>query len=337
MKFELFIQEEGEKVNLDGETLVVTNQMGARRQVPLENVEQMVVNDRTAITGAALGKLRAAGITLCYVDWRGRLHGRLEPHPSKNALLRRAQVEAANDPARSLGLAQGIIRAKIRNERVFLQRHRRRDEAALPESLLTDLNALERRVGLSEDRASLMGVEGQAARIYFQGMGELLEGTGFPWTARSRQPPQDPINALLSYGYALLFGDCADAAATAGLDPYVGFLHAERVGRAELGLDLMEEFRTASVDALVLSLIRRNALSPEGFRTRRPEEGGGVEMDETTRRRFLTAWAEQKARSTQHPHLGTRHSFGNFPLLQARLLGKTCAGLLPEYVPYLTR
>jgi CRISPR-associated protein Cas1 len=339
MKTGLYIQGRDEVLRLEGGALRIETEGGEKRDVPLENVEQLVLHERTTITGPALGELRERGIAVSYLDWRGRLHGRLEPHPSKNAVMRRAQVEAANDPARALQIGRWIVRAKLRNQRVFLMRHRRREgaEEELPESLVNDLQVLERRAGEAEGRDELMGIEGAGARLYFSGVGCLLEGTGFSWAGRTRRPPRDPVNAMMSYGYALLAGDCADAAAAAGLDPYVGFLHAERAGRAELALDLMEELRVVAVDALVLGLIRRKAVEPGGFRERGAEEGGGVEMGEEVRRRFLKAWAEAKKRSVKHPYLETLHEAGHFPLLQARLLGKHCAGLLPAYVPYLWR
>lgn len=333
MKTGLYIQEPDLRLRLDADTLRVQYPDGHSDALPMENLELLVLEERTTLTAPLLGMLRERAIAVSWVDWRGRLLARMEPHPSKNALMRRAQIEAANDPARSMEIARRMVRAKIHNQRVFLMRHRRRG-VEIPEALLMTLKDMAQQTAHAPDRDHLMGVEGMAARTYFEAFPILLENTGFSWDGRNRRPPKDPVNALLSYGYALLAGDCSDAAANAGLDPYVGFLHAEKVGRPELALDLMEELRCPLVDALVLGLIRRRVLHPDGFA---PGEDGGLRMSDETRKAFLVAWSEQRQSDVQHPLLGTTHRTGHMALIQARLLGKHCMGLLPEYTPYIWR
>jgi CRISPR-associated protein Cas1 len=301
-------------------------------RVPLENTDSVVVSSRTMLTGPLMGRLREHGIAVSWVDDRGRLCARLEPHPSKNAVARRAQVTVALDPERSLEVARAMVRAKVRNQRVFLIRHARRG-AAIPASVLVGLRDAELEAVRADGRERLMGHEGAAAKAYFEGLRVLVADSGMTFDGRSRQPPADSVNALLSYGYTLLAADCADAAAIAGLDPYIGFLHAERVGRAELALDLMEELRAPLVDSFVLAGIGRRMFTPEGFE----QDGEGVRMTTETRRRFLEAWTEQKHREIVHPFLSTRHRLGQLPLLQARLLAKHCLELLPRYPPYVWR
>ena len=342
MKTALYLIDEEIRLRLQGDAILV--ERGEKGQaskasrgalverVPLENIDALVVSTRTTLTAPLMGKLREHGIAASWIDDRGRLCARLEPHPSKNALARRAQVEIATDPARSLDIARAMVRAKVRNQRVFLVRHARRGRE-FPAPMMVALRDAERQAEHAESREQLMGHEGSAARAYFEGLRSVLFDSEMTFEGRSRHPPADPVNALLSYGYTLLASDCADAAAIAGLDRFLGFLHAERWGRAELALDLMEELRAPLVDSFVLAGIGRKMFTPEGFTS--SEEG--VRMTTETRRRFLEAWAEQKHREIVHPFLTTRHRIGQLPLLQARLLAKHCLGLLPRYPPYVWR
>ncbi|MEN0067823.1 MAG: CRISPR-associated endonuclease Cas1 [Myxococcota bacterium] len=327
MKTSLYLATEDVRLRLRGESIVVEHlEPGGSREwrkassterFPMANLDAVVLSARTGVTGPLLGRLCA----------------RVEPHPSRNALVRRAQVHASLDESHALAIGRTIIRAKIRNQRVFLSRHLRRGVTLDP--------AIERRLRDSEDRvkdaatrSEIMGHEGNAARTYFEGLRELLTGSGFDFGGRSRRPPTDPVNALLSYGYALLAADCADAAAIAGFDPYIGFLHTERWGRAELALDLMEELRTPLVDSLVCGAIRRRVFAVEGF-SRCPE--GGVRMEQKTRRSFLKLWAQQKHRTVVHPVVEARHPLAKLPLLQARLLGKHLLGQTATYTPFVWR
>ena len=340
MKTCLYVVDHNVRLRLQGNAILVDRSSHSRarkdnlaERVPLENTDAVVVSSRVMLTAPLMGRLRSEGIAVSWVDGRGRLCARLEPHPSKNAVVRRAQVSTALDPDRALEIARKMVQAKIRNQRVFLLRHARRG-ANFPQAVMTTLRDSENSAEKSSSRERLLGYEGAAARAYFAGLRILLSNSGMVFEGRSRRPPKDPVNALLSYGYALLAADCADAAAIAGLDPYIGFLHAERVGRAELALDLMEELRTPLVDSFVLAGIGRRQFTPSGFEAC---DGDGVQMKHETRRTFLEAWAEQKHREIVHPFLTTRHQLSQIPLLQARLLGKHCLELLPRYPPYVWR
>ena len=179
-----------------------------------------------------------------------------------------------------------------------------------------------------------MGYEGHGARSYFDVWPLLLQDTPFTWNGRNRRPPLDPINALLSLGYVVATARCTDAAAAVGLDPYVGFLHAERYGRAELGLDLVEEFRTPWIDSLILGLIGRKQVSPDDFSY---NLDGSCSANDKTRRVFFRAFSKLTHRLVKHPASGKHHPLGMFPIIQARLLGKYCFGELEQYPPFLWR
>jgi len=178
----------------------------------------------------------------------------------------------------------------------------------------------------------IRGYEGEAANSYFSAFSHMMKANrdGFRMTGRSRRPPLDAVNALLSFLYAMLLHDCVAAATAAGLDPSVGFLHVDRPGRPSLALDLMEEFRTLLADRLVLALINRQQVSPEEFKMR---EGGAVEMGDSLRRRVVEAWQARKQEELTHPLLDQKVKVGELPFLQARLLARTIRGELPAYPP----
>lgn len=343
MKTTLYLAQEKVRLRLSGDAVIVESldqppfRRGTRsstiERFPMVNLTSVVVSSRTGVTGPLLSKLREHGIALSWVDARGRLCGRMEPHPSRNAVVRRAQVARSLVAEDALAIARTMVRAKIRNQRVFLLRHARRG-MSIDERIESALRDAEEQACHAKSREVLMGREGQAARAYFEGLERVLEETAFPFVKRTRRPPRDPINALLSYGYALLAADCASAIAVAGLDPYIGFLHTERWGRAELALDLMEELRTPLVDSLVCGAIRKRSFAPSGFES---GQGGAIRMNDATRRRYLELWTQQKHRKIRHPTLGTMHDQAELPLLQARLLGKHLLGHLDAYPPFVWR
>jgi len=300
---------------------------GEAHSIPLQSVESVVASSRARISGAAVTALHEEGVSLTLVDGRGAFRGRLEPNPSPNALLRRAQLGAAEDPARALLIARAIVAAKLVNQKTLLLRRERRGELDLSTNIASIDTALAS-VPHTTSRAELMGHEGVAARAYFDAWPRLLEGSPFTWTGRSRRPPADPVNALLSYGYAIATARCADAASIAGLDPYIGFLHADQRGRPELGLDLVEEFRTPLVDSVVLALVNRKQLLPEHFHA---GPDGACLLTPEAKRPFFAAFDTALRRELIHPASGRNYPFSAFPILQARLLGHFCAGRLTHY------
>jgi CRISPR-associated protein Cas1 len=332
--FGLYLAGDDDFLRASEGSLVVEREGGEQKEkIPLESVDSLVVGSKARLSSACASLLRRQGVSVSFINWRGTLEGRLEPDPSKNALIRRAQVKSADDPSRCMGIARAIVQGKIHNQRTYLMRAQRKrglDLQAAVDGLLTAQKEAPR----AQTREVLMGHEGTAARLYFDMWPKLLEGTGFVWEGRNRRPPKDPVNSMLSLGYAVASARCVEAAAAAGLDPYVGFLHAERYGRPELGLDLVEEFRAPWVDSLVLGMIGRQQVTPDYFVK---EEDGACVMTAEGRRLFFKAFAKLMAKEVKHPASGRVHAFSMFPVIQARLLGKYCYGELPDYKAFLWR
>jgi CRISPR-associated protein Cas1 len=266
-------------------------------------------------------------------SWRGSK----VPSPA-NVLLRRAQYRASEQPAE---IVRSLVLGKVANQRVVLMRALRDHGADLPEP---DRVALDDAVGRlarileriefgAAEADALRGVEGDAARLYFSVFAHLLRAPDpeIVWRGRSRRPPLDPVNAVLSFLYTLLAHDCRSAAEAVGLDPAVGFLHRDRPGRPSLALDLMEELRPALADRLALSLFNRRQLRAADFETR---DGGAVMLTDEARKTVLTAWQERKKEERQHAFLGEKAPLGLVPYLQALLLARHLRGDLDAYPPW---
>jgi CRISPR-associated protein Cas1 len=258
-------------------------------------------------------------------------------------LLRRAQWRAADDPARAVPIVRGMVAAKAANQRTVLLRALRDHGAGMAEDACaaldfaaTRLGHIARRTLVTEDVAGLRGLEGEAAALYFGVFDHLLrtKDEAFRFRTRSRRPPLDRVNALLSFLYAMLGHDCRSALEAHGLDPQVGFLHVDRPGRAGLALDLMEELRPVLVDRLALSLINRGQLAAADFVV---EETGGVRMTESARKAVLVAWQERKREELRHPFLGESAPLGLVAHLQAQLLARHLRGDLDGYPGFLWR
>src|SRR5262249_53221374 len=248
-----------------GGTLVV-KRAGESRSLPLERVTDVICCGDISWSGAALRELAEAGISVAMLGPRDEWVGRWEPQEAKTIPLRRAQFRAAEDPMRAAAVARAIVAGKIRNSRGLLVRARREalfEDAGEIEALAALLARLEAESTCSVDVAR--GVEGEAASIYFRAYGRIIAHDGFSFTTRSRRPPADPVNALLSFGYVLLAHAAGTSARVVGFDAHVGFLHADRYGRESLALDLMEEFRAPVVDALVVAVINRRVIAADDF------------------------------------------------------------------------
>ena len=276
-----------------------------------------------------------AGGGVSFLSERGRFLARVEGPVSGNVLLRRTQHRWADDEERRVCLARAFVLAKIVNARTVLLRAAR-DHPSRRSVLAPAAAALERVLGLTKRAVTvdeIRGLEGDAARAYFAVFGHLIVADDGKWTfdGRTRRPPRDPVNALLSFTYTLLVHDVRSALEAVGLDPQVGFLHADRPGRPGLALDLMEELRPALADRLVLSLINRRQVAVSDFVY---QESGGVVMCEATRKTVLAAWQERKREEVQHPFLGERCTVGSIPHIQARLLARHLRGDLDGYPPF---
>lgn len=336
----LYVTTERARCSLDGETVVVKVEDTVRLRVPIHHLEGVVMFGATYMTPECMGTLAAAGVAIAYLSFSGRFLARVEGLPGGSVTLRRAQHRAADSPARSLALARAFVIGKLASQRGFLRRQAResREDEAAAAAIAEQaelLSALSRSAVSADNIETLRGVEGAGARAYFSVFARFLSGgPDFSFAGRSRRPPLDRVNSLLSFGYALLMRDCATAAAGVGLDPAVGYLHEDRPGRLGLALDLMEELRVPVVDRLVVSLINRGQLKASDI-TERPDSG--LELTNGGRKTFLSAFQQAKDVELVHGFLKQNTSWGLVPHLQARLLARVLRGDLDEYPPFELR
>ncbi len=337
----VYVTSENAWVRKDGANVVVEVDGAERGRVPIHIIGGLVCFGRAGASPALMAACAEAGVTLSFLSPNGRFIGRVEGPRSGNVLLRRAQYRAADDPIRAVPVVRGLVAAKAANQRTVVQRALRDHGKALSEAARQRLATTEERLATAArrtlrdtDGAGLRGVEGEVANLYFSVFDLLVrhEGPAFRFAGRSRRPALDPVNALLNFLYALLGHDCRSALESVGLDPQVGFLHADRPGRAGLALDLMEEFRPVMADRLALSLINRRQLKPGDFVR---DEGGAVAMTEAGRKAVLNAWAERKKEELRHPFIGETVTLGLMPHLQAQLLARHLRGDLDGYPPFV--
>ena len=334
----VYVTTEGASLRKDGENLVAEVEGAERARVPFHMLGALVVFGATYISPALIGACASAGITVTLLDRVGRFQARVDGPVAGNVLLRRAQYRASEEPE---DIVRGIVMAKVANQRAVLRRAMRDygSELEPPQagrlSDVTDrLARIVRRVNLAGlDLETLRGAEGEAANLYFSAFDLLIRSpdAALRFKGRSRRPPLDPINALLSFLYTLLTHDCRSAAESVGLDPAVGFLHRDRPGRPSLALDLMEELRPAQADRLALSLINRRQLQASDFEQR---DGGAVWLTDAGRKTVLAAWQERKKQERRHPFLDETAPLGLVPFLQAQLLARHLRGDLDAYPPW---
>ena len=325
----------------DGENIVVELDGAEVGRVPLHMVEGVVCFGRQGASPALMSACADSGIALSFLTPQGRFLARIEGARTGNVLLRRKQYRVADDPALAVPIVRGIVAAKAANQRTVLRRALRDHGVRMDE---TSREAIEfaqlrlshtaRHAAAAGDIATLRGREGEAALIYFGAFDAMIQGerNAFFFRGRSRRPPLDRVNALLSFLYAMLGHDCRSALEGVGFDPQVGFLHADRPGRASLALDLMEEFRPVLADRLALTLINRGQVKASDFTI---DEGGAVSLTEDGRKTVLVAWQERKKRELRHPFLGETMPLGLVPHTQALLLSRYLRGDLDGYPPFI--
>jgi CRISPR-associated protein Cas1 len=334
----LFVQTEGAYLSLDQDTVRVEIDGVVKLRAPLLNLGAIVVFGRVMLTPALIARCAVDGRTVVWMSSTGRFQGRLEGPVRGNVLLRRAQHLAYSDGARTARIARQIVAAKIQNSRQVLLRASR--DTSGEERTRLAMAAAELADGLARLRAAtdlnvIRGLEGEAARTYFGVFGRMVrvDRDELAPDGRTRRPPRDRANALLSFLYALLRGDCMGALEGVGLDPQVGFLHSLRPGRPALALDLMEELRP-SVDRLALALINRRQIRREHFDLL---PGGAVYLNEAGRKVAIVAYQERKAEEVEHRALKEKVAWGLVAHVQARLLARHLRGDLADYPPYLAR
>lgn len=337
----LYVTTAGAYVHRERRTVVVEVEKQVRARIPVHHLDGIAVFGPAVVSSGAVELCAETGIALTFLGETGRLIARIDAPRSGNVLLRREQFRRADCPLSAAALARFFVAGKIHNARNTLLRASRESDSAedvaafnhAASILGQHVEALPR----APDVDSIRGHEGDAARVYFGAFPRLVRPprrADFPMNGRSRRPPLDPVNCLLSFLYALVLRDCVAALTAAGLDPDVGFLHVDRPGRPGLALDLLEEFRTLVADRLVLALINRQQVGPADFASR---EGGAWELTSSGRKAVIQAYLARKRDELSHPLLDTPIRVGLLPFLQARLLSRHVRGDSEAYVPCILR
>jgi CRISPR-associated protein Cas1 len=352
----LYITERRSLVKKDGDTLLVhipkNEEAGTPRRkvrVPLIKVTQMVVYGDATLTSPAIAALLEQEVDICFCSHYGRFRGRLAPPMGKNSLIRLEQHRAHNDPARSLELATLFVRGKLANMRTLLLRsNRKRDDPQIAQAAESIKGVMEQVARVrhppgapspdpSDPQAgsaygTLLGLEGAGTASYFGVFQRLLNGE---WTfeRRSKRPPRDPVNALLSFGYVLLTNQAASAVNVVGLDPYVGYLHSSQFGKPALALDVVEPFRAVVVDSVVLTLLNNRMLTEGDF----TERFGAWRLSDEGRRTFLTKFEERLNTEITHPIFDYRASYRRCLELEVRLIAKWLSGEIDAFEPFTVR
>lgn len=327
-------------LRLDNDTISVKVEEEVKLRVPIHHIGSVVCFGNISLSTPLMHRLAEGGIALVLLDSNGRFKARLEGAVNGNVMLRQAQHQCVLNPVVTLGIARNCVAGKIKNARQVLLRGAREaksdeDASALAraaDNLAASLRALPDAVDIDVVR----GLEGEAARNYFAALNLLVRPdlrSVFQLDGRTRRPPRDRFNAMLSFLYSMLMNDCRSACEAAGLDPQAGFLHALRPGRAALALDLMEEFRPFA-DRLALTLINRGQVGTRDFTER---EGGAVLLEGDARKAVVVAYQERKQEELTHALLAQSVPMGVLPLVQARLLARAIRGEADTYVPFIMR
>ncbi len=333
----LFVQAQKSYIRLDHETLKLEVEREVKLQTPLQHVGGMVLFGNVSVSPFLLHRFAEDGRGVVWMTRSGRFKCRLSGPTTGNVLLRKAQFEAQGDAQRASDIARSIVAGKIRNSRTVMQRAARETETPDDKSALEDactlLAAALRATGRARSLEEVRGFEGRAGRVYFDNFGRMVrtDREHFSFNGRNRRPPRDRVNALLSFVYALVRGDCASACEGVGLDPQFGYLHALRSGRASLALDLMEEMRPALADRLVLTLVNRAQIGVKDFDE---HTGGAVTLNESGRKAVIFAYQKRKQKEVEHPVLGRQVPLGLVPHIQARLLARHLRGDSEAYLPF---
>jgi CRISPR-associated protein Cas1 len=323
-------------LSLDGENVVVLKDNETLMRLPLHNLESVVTFGHMGASPALMGACAEWDINLCFMTGSGRFRARVVGRIRGNVLLRQKQHRVSDDMDASLHIAKAIIAGKLYNARWLIERATRDHPGLHIDRLKATSAEIKSYLDLSGECLNLnqlRGVEGKAAACYFNVFDEIIlqQKDSFFFVARSRRPPLDRMNALLSFIYTLLANDVAGALETVGLDPYVGFLHRHRPGRMSLALDLMEELRPVVADRFVLSLVNKRVVDKSGFSVK---ENGTVLMNDNMRKRVLEAWQNHKQILLTHPFLKEKVSWGLVPYVQSLLLARYLRGDIDAYPPF---
>jgi CRISPR-associated protein Cas1 len=326
----LYVLEAGARVGLNGEVVEVRTDIGVMAAVPLIELASVSLFGNTQISSQAMRLVLERDIPVFYLSYGGWLSGYARSVNDHSLDLRIAQHAVAQDVARCLALARAFVFGKVKNQRTMVRRARGQDARAALQEMSLLLHQVERAKSTDE----LLGLEGMAAKRYFAEFGEMLGiATGFEVTGRNRRPPSDPVNAMLSFGYAMLSKEALAAVIAVGLEPGLGLYHKLRAGRPSLALDLMEEFRPLIVDSTVLTLINTREIQASHFDRR----GKAIVLTTEGRRSFIHGIERRLRTPIEHPTFGYEVTYRRALNIQARLLARTIQGDIPTYPPFTTR
>ncbi len=334
----LYVTSENSYLALDGENVVLYENKDELGRIPLHNLEGIVSFGYRGTSPALMGACAERNISLCYLTPQGKFLARVSGRIKGNVVLRQQQYDSSRDEAISLEIAKNCIIGKVYNARWVLERairdHSLQIDAEKVKAASNFLKDSLTFIQNSQSKDQLRGYEGEAASIYFGVFDQLIlqQKKDFIFTGRNRRPPLDPVNAMLSFVYTLLTNMVTSALESVGLDPYVGYLHVDRPGRASLSLDLVEELRAVMADRFVLSLINRKIVTGKNFSR---QENGAILMDDELRKRVLMEWQNRKKEMITHPYLQEKVEWGMVPYVQALLLARYLRGDLDGYPVFL--
>ena len=334
----LYVTSENSYLSLDGENIVILDEQKEIGRLPLHNLEGIVSFGYRGTSPALMGACAERNISLCYLTPQGKFLARISGKTKGNVVLRQQQYDSSRDAQISLEIAKSCILGKVYNARWVLERavrdHSLQIEVDQVKKAAEFLRDSLKRIRGSESKEQLRGYEGEAASIYFGVLDQLIlqQKKDFAFHGRSKRPPMDNVNALLSFVYTLLTNTITSALEAVGLDPYVGYLHTDRPGRASLSLDLIEELRPVLADRFVLSLINKRIVNGKNFSKK---ENGAVLMDDELRKRVLTEWQNKKKEVITHPYLNEKVEWGMVPYVQAMLLARYLRGDLDGYPVFM--
>ena len=335
----LYIQTQGAYLRLEQETLKVEIEKELKLQIPLHHLGGIFAFGNVLFSPFLIHKCAEDGRNLVWLSQYGKFKARIASSTTGNVLLRKAQHQAVDSPE-AISIARYIIAAKLQNTRSVVKRASREAKTEVDRDTLNQTAQIHqeslKNAETALDLAQLRGIEGYAAKAYFSSFTQMVkqDRDAFALTKRTKRPPRDPINALLSFVYTLLVNDCISACEGVGLDPQLGFIHAIRPGKPSLALDLMEELRSPLADRLVLTLINQKQIKADDF-TERP--GGAIYLSETGRKTLLTSYQKRKQEEIQHTIINSKIPFGLVPHIQARLLARYLRGDVPSYQPFILR
>ena len=334
----LYVTSENSYLGLDGENIVIYEENKELGRLPLHNLESIVSFGYRGVSPALMGACADRNIALCFLTPQGKFLARVTGKTQGNIVLREQQYNSCMDPEISLEIAKNCILGKVYNARWVLERavrdHGMQIDAERVKTASMNLKNSLKLIQNCESKEQLRGFEGEAASVYFGVFDELIlqQKKDFKFEGRNKRPPMDNMNAMLSFVYTLLTNNIAAALEGVGLDPYMGYLHTERPGRASLALDMIEELRAVMADRFVLTLVNNRMIRPEDFQM---QDSGAVLLTDDGRKKFLKSWQERKRDTLTHPYLGEKLCWGMIPYVQALLLARYIRGDLEAYPPFL--